>query len=137
MSPHRGAGRGDLSREVLGIVLDPAQQRRAARVLPRQTEEVQAGRSRNAALMDKAAVVTEHRQLHVGFDPMSVSRCCIRWPILDSTVLLIRPVASRYPMAKPACPPPTTTTSRRSLSTLISSPQSRRLPGVAGESADP
>src|SRR5918994_3246432 len=47
---------GDAVGEVGGVVLDEAEQRRAAGVLPRQVEEVQAGHVGDAAPVDHAAV---------------------------------------------------------------------------------
>src|SRR5215204_4930592 len=46
---------GDAIGEVGGVVLDEAEQRRAAGVLPRQAEEVQAGHVGDAAPVDHAA----------------------------------------------------------------------------------
>src|SRR5215207_7565699 len=51
--------------DVLGVILDPAQKRRAARVLPGQPEEVEPGRLSDTALVDDAAGVIEDR----GVDP--------------------------------------------------------------------
>src|SRR5215210_1874744 len=53
----------DLVREELGVVFDPAEERRAARVLPRQTEEVEAGDVGDAAAVAKAAVAIKHRKV--------------------------------------------------------------------------
>ena len=50
--------------DVLGVVLDRAQQRRTARVLPRHPEEVQPRRFGYAALMHQPAVRVEDGQLH-------------------------------------------------------------------------
>ena len=52
----------DLLRDVLGVVLDPPEQRRAPGVLPAQSEEVEAGRLGHAAPVDEAPSVVEDRR---------------------------------------------------------------------------
>ena len=65
----------DLLCDVLGVVLDPAEQSRASGVLPGQAEEVEAGRLRHAAPVHDAAVLVEHRDV----DPRVVDAES-RWP---------------------------------------------------------
>jgi len=50
-------------RDVLGVILDPAEQRRAPGVLPGQSKEVEARRRRDAAPVHQAAVLVEHRRV--------------------------------------------------------------------------
>ena len=50
----------------LRVVFDPAQQRRAAGVLPEQAEEVQAGDVGEAALVADPCLLVEDRELHEG-----------------------------------------------------------------------
>ena len=57
---------GDPLGDVLGVVLDPADQRRAARVLPGEAEEVEAGDIGDAAAVAQAPVLVEDRQLDPG-----------------------------------------------------------------------
>ena len=49
----------DLLGDELGIVLDPADQRRAPGVLPGQTKEVEAGASGDASAVSEAAIRVE------------------------------------------------------------------------------
>jgi hypothetical protein len=60
--------------EVLGVVLDPSQERRPSRVLPAggQPHEVQAGQCGDATLMREAAVLVEHV---VSEEPGHCSEC--------------------------------------------------------------
>jgi hypothetical protein len=54
---------GDLCGDELGVVLDPADQRRAARVLPGETEEVEAPDIGNAAAVPQTPTFVEDRQV--------------------------------------------------------------------------
>src|SRR3977135_3474583 len=58
--------RGDLSRDVFGVMLDPAEQRRSPGVLPWQAEEVEAGYGCDAALMHDPALTFEHGEVDPG-----------------------------------------------------------------------
>ena len=60
------ASRADLLRQVLGVVLDEAEQRRAAGVLPGQAEEVEAGRLGHAAPVHDRAALVEYRHVDPG-----------------------------------------------------------------------
>jgi hypothetical protein len=51
-------------REIVRVVLDPAEQRRSPGVLPRQAEEVQARRGGDAALVHDLALAVEHGQVN-------------------------------------------------------------------------
>ena len=57
----RAGANSDAGGDVLGVVLDPAEQRRAAGVLPGHPEEVQAWAGGHAALVHEAAVGVEDR----------------------------------------------------------------------------
>src|SRR6516225_9173646 len=54
---------GDLARDELRIVLDPADQRRAARVLPCQPEEVEAGRVGDTSAVTRTSILIENRHV--------------------------------------------------------------------------
>src|SRR3954447_15083698 len=56
----------DLLGEVIGVVLDEAEQRRAPGVLPGQPEEVDPRRAGHAALVYDAAAFVEHRHVDPG-----------------------------------------------------------------------
>ena len=60
-----GVERADLLGDVLGVVLDPAQQGGAPGVLPGQAEKVEPGRCRYPPLVNEAAVLIKH----LGIDP--------------------------------------------------------------------
>src|SRR3954451_14036107 len=72
LSRNRRAGwlvwrpRADLLGQVLGVVLDEAEQGRASGVLPGQADEVQAGRFGDAALVYHRALRVEHRHIDPG-----------------------------------------------------------------------
>src|SRR5918995_2574277 len=53
---------GDSSGEELGVVLDPADEGRAARVLPRETEEVEARNLGHASSVARLPALIEHRK---------------------------------------------------------------------------
>src|SRR6185436_18943851 len=55
--------RADLAGDVLGVVLHPSEQRRAARVLPGQPEEIETGRLRDAAPVHRPPALVEHGDL--------------------------------------------------------------------------
>src|SRR3954467_4438038 len=62
-----GGGRGfDAAGDELGVALDPAQQRRAARVLPGEAEEVQAGDVGDTAAVAQAAVLVGDVEIDPG-----------------------------------------------------------------------
>src|SRR3954453_21432622 len=58
--------RADLPGQVLGVVLDEAEQGRAPGVLPGQADEVQAGRFGDAALVHDRALGIEYRHVDPG-----------------------------------------------------------------------
>ena len=62
----RGRGAGDCRGNVLRVVLDPAQERGAAGVLPGQAEEVETGHGGDAAAVLDAPVFGEDRRLNEG-----------------------------------------------------------------------
>jgi hypothetical protein len=65
MLPAGPAGwrRGDLRRDVLRVILDPAEQRRSPRVLPGQPEEVQPRDVADAAVVADSTAVGRDREL--------------------------------------------------------------------------
>ena len=65
-SAARRPGRGDLRRDELGVVLDPAEQGRPARVLPREAEEVEPGDVGHASTVLDPARRVEHLRLEPG-----------------------------------------------------------------------
>jgi hypothetical protein len=97
--------------EVLGVVLDPSEQRGAARVEPRQADEVQAFRGGDSAMVDDLAVGVEDRRVDPNparplssmplrlarrlLEPIKVSRSFNRRPIRESTLFSMSPVACR------------------------------------------
>src|SRR5829696_4103396 len=66
--------RGDPFGDVAGVFLDPPEERRAPGVLPLQTEEVQAGRGRDAAAVPRPPALLEDRDVDPGVvDPVARS----------------------------------------------------------------
>src|SRR5919109_3192319 len=55
--------RGDSAGEELGVILDPADESRPARVLPGEAEEVEAGNVGHASAVTNAPVLIAHRRL--------------------------------------------------------------------------
>ena len=87
---------GDSLGDELGVVLDPAYEGRPSRVLPRETEEVQAGYVRHAAVMRDSAVRPENP----GLDPRVVGAVARRpddrvdVKLVPSAKVTLRPSAS-------------------------------------------